>query len=62
MTDREMADPSSDGAEVFGNTFHGPTAFQAGDHNTQNIQHTHHHTALTPPPSPSTPPPTNSLA
>ncbi|MGW2912048.1 hypothetical protein ACWC9X_16555 [Streptomyces asoensis] len=43
------SDPDPDGEEsasagghcVSGNSFHGPTAFQAGDHNTQHVHHHH---------------------
>ncbi|MFI5961429.1 hypothetical protein ACIA8J_04610 [Streptomyces asoensis] len=32
---------SAGGHSVPGNSFHGPTAFQAGDHNTQHVHHHH---------------------
>ncbi|WP_062649114.1 hypothetical protein [Streptomyces maremycinicus] len=44
MTD-SGAESTPGSGEVSGNTFHGPTAFQAGDHNVLNVQHVHHHAA-----------------
>ncbi|MEH0443683.1 hypothetical protein QA811_08370 [Streptomyces sp. B21-102] len=39
-----MTEPGGSGPEVSGNVFHGPAAFQAGDHNVQVV---HHHAVLT---------------
>ncbi|MFI1509740.1 hypothetical protein [Streptomyces sp. NPDC020597] len=39
-----MTEPGGGEAEVSGSVFHGPTAFQAGDHNVQIV---HHHAVLT---------------
>ncbi|WP_405967126.1 hypothetical protein OG613_15035 [Streptomyces sp. NBC_00015] len=46
--DREPGDREPGGRNsVSGNAFHGPTAFQVGDHNTQNIHHHITHTGPT---------------